>query len=174
MKEAYTVPCAGLKSHDWAAVKAYVVQNPGCSMIAQLPQAPWKPSEIAKIKRLGGAYLRRVEGRRGASLKVLHSFLDCAAQCLSLGGHVTFVWPRYVTAWFRKEVIDFITQHSLTSILMSPFRTWTTPRTGSAPSGGCRTGCVPLPSPPCKLCQLPVDRTSQYDAPLQRQFSAAC
>ena len=82
-------------------------------MIAQLPHSPWKPSEIAKIKRLGSAYLQRVQSRRDSSVSVLRNLLDCAAKCLSLGGHLTIIWPKYVTAWLRKEVIEFIAQHSL-------------------------------------------------------------
>ena len=49
---------------------------------------------------------------------MLKSFIECAELALSLGGEVSFEWPRHCGGWLRPELISFITKHNLFSVLV--------------------------------------------------------
>ena len=44
---------------------------------------------------------------------MLWSFISLGEKILSLGGHVSFEWPRHCSGWARRELMEFISKNSL-------------------------------------------------------------
>ena len=53
--------------------------------------------------------------RRQQSLEMVGYFIECAELALSLGGEVSFEWPRDCAGWCQKILIEFIHRNNLVS-----------------------------------------------------------
>ena len=68
---------------------------------------------MVSIKRQGPQYLKKLNKRRDKSIQMLADFLSLADLCISLGGEVSFEWPRNCTGWMLAKLQNFIKKHSL-------------------------------------------------------------
>ena len=65
------------------------------------------------IQKYGPKYLRKLQGRRRASLALFATFVELAALVLKGGGEVSFEWPRYCVGWAQVPVSRFIANFGL-------------------------------------------------------------
>ena len=98
---------------DW--VCTYLKEHPGASLHGSLPCTVWSAWQYMAIKRNGDKYLEKLQRRRAQSTQLLRSFIKCAELCMSLGGEVSFEWPRDCSGWQRPELIKFIHSNSLST-----------------------------------------------------------
>ena len=96
---------------DW--ICDYLKNHPGTSIHGSLPCTVWSAWQYMAIQRHGPTYFEKLKRRRGQSIQLLKSFIKCAELCLSLGGEVSFEWPRDCSGWQRPELIKFIHCNSL-------------------------------------------------------------
>ncbi len=94
-------------------IKKHLRLNPGCTIHGSLPCTVWSQWQKMCIHRYGKSYDRKLKVRQRKAAKLLGKFIERAELCLSLGGHVSFEWPRYCKGWLRKELMKFIHQNNL-------------------------------------------------------------
>lgn len=80
-------------------IKAQIAVCPGASVHGFLPCTPWCNWQSMSIHNFGAAYVEKLKFKRKASFALLQSFVDVAEFALSLGGEVSFAWPRYCSGW---------------------------------------------------------------------------
>ena len=94
-------------------VKDRITSKPGTSLHGSLPCTVWSTWQFMSIAKHGMAYNLKLEKRRAKSKKMLKAFIECAELALSLGGEVSFEWPRHCTGWLLEELIRFIHRNNL-------------------------------------------------------------
>ena len=95
------------------AIKTKIRGKPGTSLHGSLPCTVWSTWQYMSIKKHGTQYEKKLSKRRAKSLKLLKSFIECAELALSLGGEVSFEWPRHCTGWLQKPLVEFIHRNNL-------------------------------------------------------------
>ena len=107
------------KDHDFAskktirALRKMIHEAPGTSIHGSLPCTVWSTWQKMCIHRYGQKYEVELATRRKASKAMLQSFIELADLAISLGGHVSFEWPRYCTGWLLPMMTKFIYKHQL-------------------------------------------------------------
>jgi hypothetical protein len=96
----------------------HIKSMPGTSVHGSLPCTVWSTWQAMALHKGGQAYAAELAIRRAESLKMLRSFIKVAELALSLGGEVSFEWPKNCTGWLRRELITFIARNKLYSVLV--------------------------------------------------------
>ena len=108
--------CDLLTPHGLKKALEIVRDYPGCSIHASIPCFPWSSWVKMNLHRLGDKYARKLANARQQSLKMLHAFKIVAREVISLGGHVSFEWPRYCTGWKLQQLKSFISKFGLATV----------------------------------------------------------
>ena len=94
-------------------VKSQLRAKPGTSVHGSLPCTVWSQWQAMACHRYGEAYQAKLAPRRTRALNMLKSFIGIADLALSLGGFVSFEWPRHCTGWLLAPLQQFIARHQL-------------------------------------------------------------
>ena len=108
--------CDLLTPHGLKKALEIVRDYPGCSIHASIPCFPWSSWVKMNLHRLGDKYAKKLAKARQQSLKMLHAFKIVAREVISLGGHVSFEWPRYCTGWKLQQLKSFISKFGLATV----------------------------------------------------------
>jgi len=96
---------------DWAS------DNPGIQLFGSLPCTVWSTWQRMSIAKYGDKYVRRLQRRRQKSMQMFDNFVALAEKVISLGGSVSFEWPRYCMGWGKDKVMNFISRFDLKEAL---------------------------------------------------------
>ena len=96
-----------------AQVTDFIKANPGVSIWGSLPCTSWCTWQYMSIHKYGSSYLKKLQGRRRASLKLFSTFVELASLVREGGGEVTFEWPKESIGWAQKPVSRFIVDFGL-------------------------------------------------------------
>ena len=96
-----------------AQVRYYIKQSPGVSLWGSLPCTTWSSWQYMAIQKYGPKYLRKLQGRRCASLALFTAFVELAALVVEGGGEVSFEWPRHCIGCAQVPVSRFIANFGL-------------------------------------------------------------
>ena len=135
------------KSETVESIKDSIRKNPGTSIHGSLPCTPWCTWQNVAVKRNGPEYATKLKRRRDKSKKMVQDFIDCGDLCLSLGGEVSFEWPRTCTGWMLPKLNIFIKKHSLFLVDVDGCSCGMTNSSGEPVARGTRS-----PFGPCALC----------------------
>ena len=91
----------------------FIKENPGVSLWGSLPCTAWSSWQYMAVHKYCSKYLRRLQGRRRASLKLFATFVELATLARDGGGEVTFEWPRYSIGWAQEPISRFISNFDL-------------------------------------------------------------
>ena len=94
----------------------YVKDRPGTSIHGSIPCTLWSSWQDRNIHALGEEFKRKLEEQRKESRVLLSKFLSIADRILTLGGHVSFEWPRWCAGWALPELQSFIKKWDLQSV----------------------------------------------------------
>ena len=107
------------KDEDWSkpdtvqSVQDEIRRTPGVSAHAALPCIAWSTWQQMAIHKYGAEYVKSLEARREESKMMLKNFIKTAELVISLGGEVSFEWPKSCLGWLLPELIEFITKYNL-------------------------------------------------------------
>ena len=97
-----------------AQIVNFSKENPGVSLWESLPcTTAWSSWQYMAVHKYVSKYLRRLQGRRRASLKLFATFVERATLVRVGGGEVTFEWPRYSIGWAQEPISRFISDFDL-------------------------------------------------------------
>ena len=95
-----------------------VKSTPGCHLHASLPCTVWSTWQHINCRKKGEKYIRKLEIRRGKSLKLFSNFVKVATAVREGGGTISFEWPRYCIGWAQQKVLNFISSFNMSSVLI--------------------------------------------------------
>ena len=98
-------------------LKQHIRDNPGISVHGSLPCTDWSAWQMVAVHRNGPKYLAKLQKRRKESEKLVDDFIEIAELALSLGGEVSFEWPKDCAGWQLQELANFIMRNSLYTAL---------------------------------------------------------
>ena len=107
-----------------------IADKAGISLHASLPCTVWSQWQKMNIHLRGPKYEEQLRLRRLESINMLKTFIKLADQVLSLGGEISFEWPRYCTGWALPELNDFIARWNLYSVAVDGCACGLTSRSG--------------------------------------------
>ena len=96
-----------------AQVRDFIIENPGVSIWGSLPCTAWSSWQYMAVHKYGSSYLKKLQGRRRASLKLFYTFVELAELVREGGGEVIFEWPKDSVGWAQGPVSRFITEFNL-------------------------------------------------------------
>jgi len=87
---------------------AFARAHPGSDLWGSLPCTTLSAWQHVNCARLGEAFKRRLDARRGLLLRMLRNFVTLALLVYELGGTVSFEWPKTCYGWRLKMVIKML------------------------------------------------------------------
>ncbi len=82
-------------------------EHPGADLWASLPCTTVTALQNATVARLGSSYVSLLQKRRRLLVCMFHNFEVMASVVLSLGGTVSFEWPRNCHGWKIEELSKY-------------------------------------------------------------------
>ena len=96
-----------------AQVADFIKANPGVSIWGSLPCTAWSSWQYMAVHKYGSSYLKKLQGRRRASLRLFSTFVELAELVREGGGEVIFEWPKDSVGWAQGPVSRLITEFNL-------------------------------------------------------------
>ena len=129
----------------------YIKGNPGTSIHGSIPCTPWSAWQRRNIHALGDEFKRNLDKQRQESRVLFSRFIAIADLVMTLGGHVSFEWPRHCAGWMLPELQSFIRRWDLYAVKVD----------------GCAAGMISSDGYPIRKPWLFVTSNSQQALALQ-------